>query len=80
MLRFKLSQCSILEWVIDQYQVSEDKRSGIASDPNRLDDEEYIARLVGKVIAVSVETARLVDALARAVSEDEWLPEQTAGE
>ncbi len=31
---------SALEWVIDQYQVSEDKRSGIKSDPNREDDEE----------------------------------------
>lgn len=45
-------------WVIDQYQVSEDKRSGIVSDPNRLDDEEYIVRLVCKVITVSVEIVR----------------------
>jgi hypothetical protein len=30
--------------------VSEDKRSGIRSDPNREDDEEYIVRLVGQVI------------------------------
>jgi Arc/MetJ-type ribon-helix-helix transcriptional regulator len=26
-----------LEWVIDQYQVSEDKQSGMTSDPNRPD-------------------------------------------
>ncbi|MCA1704832.1 MAG: hypothetical protein LC808_16825, partial [Actinobacteria bacterium] len=31
-----------MEWVIDQYQVSEDKRSSIKSDPNRADDPEYI--------------------------------------
>jgi len=28
-------------------RVTEDKRSGIRSDPNRADDEEYIVRLVG---------------------------------
>ena len=33
--RYRLGNRSALEWVIDQYQVSEDKRSGIRSDPNR---------------------------------------------
>lgn len=50
---------SALEWVIDQYQVSTDKRSGIVSDPNR-DDDEYIVRLVGQVIRVSLETVQIV--------------------
>ena len=54
---------SALEWVIDQYQVSEDKRSGIQSDPNRADDPEYIVRLVGQVVRVSVETVRIVKGL-----------------
>ena len=31
---------SALEWVIHQYQLSEDPRSGIKSDPNRADDAE----------------------------------------
>lgn len=30
---------------------------------NRADDEEYIVRLVGRVITVSLETMRLVEAL-----------------
>src|SRR5579885_2720535 len=30
---YRLGNRSALEWVIDQYQVSEDKRSGIRSDP-----------------------------------------------
>jgi predicted helicase len=54
-----------LDWVIDQYQVTEDKRSGIRSDPNRADDEEYIVRLVGQVVRVSVETVRLVAGLPK---------------
>ena len=52
-----------LECVLDQRQVSEDKRSGIRSDPNRPDDEEYIVRLVGQVVHVSLETVRIVSAL-----------------
>jgi predicted helicase len=49
--------------VIDQYQVSTDKRSGIVNDPNREDDPEYILRLIGQVIYVSLETVKLVNAL-----------------
>lgn len=60
---YRLGNRSALDWVIDQYQVSADKRSGITSDPNREDDEEYIVRLVGQVIKVSLETVKIVNAL-----------------
>src|SRR5438045_5356791 len=73
--QYWLGNHSALEWVIDQYQVSEDKRSGIVSDPNQLDDEEYIVRLVGKVITVSVETVRLVNELTQAVKMEDWMSE-----
>jgi transglutaminase-like putative cysteine protease len=43
--------------------VSTDKRSGITSDPNRDDDPQYIVRLVGQVIRVSLETVAIVNAL-----------------
>ena len=46
---YRLGNRSALEWVIDQYQVSTDKRSGITNDPNRDDDKEYILRLIGQV-------------------------------
>ena len=59
----RLGNRSALEWVIDQYQVSTDKRSGITSDPNRADDAEYIVRLVGQVIRVSLETVKIVSGL-----------------
>ncbi len=61
---YTLGNRSSLEWVIDQYQVKTDKRSGITNDPNRDDDPEYIARLVGRVVTVSVETMRLVEQIA----------------
>jgi predicted helicase len=54
---YRLGNRSALEWVIDQYQVTED------SDPNRPDDPEYIVRLVGQVIGVSLETVKLVNSL-----------------
>jgi len=60
---YRLGNRSALEWVIDQYQVKEDQRSGIRSDPNRADDPEYIVRLVGQVVRVSVETVGIVKGL-----------------
>ena len=60
---YRLGNRSALDWVIDQYQLKTDKRSGIASDPNRADDPQYIVRLVGQVIRVSLETMRIVAAL-----------------
>ena len=60
---YRLGNRSALDWVIDQYQVSEDKRSGIRSDPNRADDKEYIVRLVGQVVQVSLKTVAIIEQL-----------------
>jgi predicted helicase len=60
---YRLGNRSALEWIIDQYQVSTDKRSGITNDPNRRDDPQYIVRLIGQVVSVSLETVKLVDSL-----------------
>jgi predicted helicase len=49
--------------VIDQYQVSTVKRSGITNDPNRDDDPPYIFRLIAQVITISLETVRIVRSL-----------------
>lgn len=62
---YRLGNRSALEWVVDQYCVKTDKRSGIKSDPNQYsDDERYIVDLVEKVVRVSVDTVRVVEALA----------------
>ncbi len=60
---YRLGNRSALDWVIDQYQVTADKRSGITSDPNRDDEPRYIVDLVGRVITVSLETVKIVAAL-----------------
>lgn len=61
---YRLGNRSALEWVVDQYRVTTDARSGIVNDPNREDDPEYIVRLIGQVVTVSVETVKLVRELA----------------
>ena len=60
---YKLGNRSALEWVIDQYRVKTDKRSGIVNDPNRENDPQYIVKLIGKVITVSLETVEIVEGL-----------------
>ncbi len=60
---YRLGNRAALEWVVDQYQVTTDRRSGIVNDPNRADDPQYIFRLVGQVVNVSLETVKLVRAL-----------------
>ncbi|MDT9189554.1 MAG: N-6 DNA methylase [Limnospira sp. PMC 894.15] len=60
---YRLGNRSALDWIIDRYQVKIDKRSGIENDPNRLEDEQYIVRLIGQVITVSLETVDIVNQL-----------------
>ena len=50
---YRLGNRSALEWVIDQYQVSTDKRSGITNEP------EYIVRLLGQVVTVSLRCGQV---------------------
>ena len=59
-LEYKLGNRSALDWIIDQYQISTDKRSGITNDPNNLEDERYIVKLIMRIVTVSVETVGLV--------------------
>ena len=60
---YRLGNRSALEWVIDQYCVKTDNRSGIVNDPNRADAPRYIVKLIGKVITVSLETVEIVEGL-----------------
>jgi predicted helicase len=73
--RYRLGNRSALEWVIDQYQVSTDARSGLVSNPNNPNDESYIVRLLKQVVTISVKTVALVDELALAVTQEDWLEE-----
>lgn len=50
--------------IIEQYQISTDKGSGIVDDPNLYsDDERYIFDLLLRIINVSVQTVDLINSL-----------------
>ena len=53
---------SAIEWIIDQYQIKTDKKSGITDDPNEFTPENpcYILDLLLSVITVSLRTVELV--------------------
>lgn len=62
--RYQLGARSAIEWIIDRYQVKTDKASGIVNDPNDWsDDPRYIIDLLKRIVTVSLETMRIVDAL-----------------
>jgi len=55
---------SALDWIMERYQVTTDKDSGIVNDPNDWsEDPRYIVDLVKRIVRVSLETVRIVNAL-----------------
>ncbi|MBS5424547.1 type ISP restriction/modification enzyme, partial [Streptococcus sp.] len=57
---------SAIEWIIDQYQIKTDKKSGITDDPNDYsDDEKYIFNLLLRIINVSIQTVDLINSLPK---------------
>ena len=57
---YRLGTRSALEWVVDQYRVKVDRRSGIKNDPNRESEPRYIVDLIGRVITVSLKTVEII--------------------
>src|SRR5699024_490101 len=57
---------SAIEWIIDQYRIKTDKKSGITDDPNEYSNsEKYIFDLLLSIINVSVQTVDLVESLPK---------------
>ena len=58
---------SAIEWVMERYQLTVDKDSGIRNDPNdwakEVGDPRYIIDLVKRVVRVSLETMKIVNGL-----------------
>ena len=69
---YRLGNRSALDWIVDQYRVKTDKRSGITHDPNGYsDDPQYILKLIERVITVSLRTVDIVEDLAKLPFRDE---------
>jgi predicted helicase len=60
---------SAIEWVMERYQITTHKASGIANDPNDWADEtgnpRYILDLLLSVIHVSTKTIEIVNSLPK---------------
>jgi len=60
---------SAIEWVMERYQITTHKESGIKNDPNdwakEHENPQYILDLLLSVIAVSVKTAEIVEGLPK---------------
>ncbi len=69
--RYIVNGRSALGWIVNQYQYSVDKESGIVNDPNEYAGPKYIFDLVLSIITVSVETMRIVDSLPRLSFEED---------
>lgn len=56
-----------IEWIMERYQITVDKDSGIKNDPNdwakEHDDPRYIVDLVKRIVRVSLETMKIVKSL-----------------
>lgn len=65
--RYVLGSRSAIEWIIDRYYVKTDPKSGIVNDPNdwsrEVGNPRYILDLLARIVTVSVETVKVVDAL-----------------
>jgi predicted helicase len=56
-----------IEWIMERYQVSKDRKSGIVNDPNKWLEEQgnprYIVDLIKRLVRVSVETMKIIEGL-----------------
>lgn len=60
---------SAIEWIMERYAITTDKKSGITNDPNdwarEHNDEKYIFNLLLRIINVSVQTVEFVKKLPK---------------
>lgn len=55
---------SAIEWIMERYQLTTDKASGIENDPNAWSsDPRYIVDLLKRIVRVSLESVRIVNDL-----------------
>jgi predicted helicase len=67
--RYTVGARSAIEWVIDRYQVTEDKKTGIRNDVNDWStehgDDKYIFSLLQRIVTCSMKTNEIVSGLPR---------------
>lgn len=67
--RYTVGSKSAIEWVMDRYQVTEDKKTGIRNDVNDWStehgDDKYIFMLLQRIVTCSMKTNEIVSGLPR---------------
>ena len=57
----------VIEWIVDRYQLTKDKDSGILNNPNdwatEHSDLQDILNLLKRIVTVSIDTMKIVNAL-----------------
>ena len=76
-LLYRMGSRSPLEWLIDQYQVTNDPRSGIKFDPNRKGDQEYVIRSIGRSSGSAWTPIRLSPDCQHSPSRQRCLPSRS---
>ena len=72
---------SAIEWIMDQYQVKTDKKSGITDDPNDFsNDPKYIFNLLLSIINVSVQTVDLINQLPKFEVDEKYYKDENSEE
>lgn len=60
---------SAIEWIMERYAITTDKKSGIVNNPNdwcnEINDDKYIFNLLLRVINVSVKTMKIIESLPK---------------
>lgn len=66
---FIINGKSAIEWIMERYSVSKDKKSGIVNDPNdwceEVNNPKYILNLLLSIINVSIKTVELIKLLPK---------------
>ena len=65
--RYVVNGKSALEWIMDRYQISTHKESGIVNDPNdwckEQGNDRYTVDLIKRVVYLSVESVKIIEGL-----------------
>ncbi|MYA72246.1 hypothetical protein F4009_16515 [Candidatus Poribacteria bacterium] len=69
--RYVVNGRTPLEWFIDRYKITQDKDSGIINDPNGwFADPRDLITAIERIVYVSVESARIIEALPAEITSD----------
>lgn len=62
---YKINGKSAIDWIIDRYQISIDKKSLIENNPNDYQGGKYIYELLLKIINLSIKSVDLIDEISK---------------